>query len=183
LSLQATRAERRDARLYGILFRAVSKLLSDHLDEATFRRLSGNADGARAGEAILIATTDEQGRPHPALLSYGEVLAVTPGVLRLAVAGGSTTARNLGARGALTLCLVTAAEGALYVKARARPLPAPALAADGVAAYQAEVEEVRADAPAAGEAARLTSGIAFVSEDPERQSAAARARLEALRRA
>jgi len=160
----------------------VSTRVSDHLDDATFRRLSGEALAARSGEAILVSTADEHGRPHPALLSYGEVLAVSPDVLRLVVAAGSTTARNLTARGAITLCLVTAAEGALYVKARARPLPAGVLGA-GLAAYEARIEEVLADAPAAGEEARLTSGIAFVSEDPARQSAAWAMRLEALRRA
>lgn len=162
----------------------MSKRVSGHLDDATFRRLSGEAGAPRSGEAILVATTDEQGRPHPALLSYGEVLAVAPDVVRLLVAGGSTTARNLAARGAITLCLVTAAEGAIYVKARARPLPSlPALGAGGLAAYEARIEEVLADAPAAGEEARLTGGIAFVSGDPARQAATWVARLDALRRA
>ena len=161
----------------------MSTRVSDHLDDVTFRRLSGGAIAGRSGEAILIATTDDDGRPHPALLSYGEVLAVTPAVLRLVVAGGSTTARNLAARGAIMLCLVTAAEGALYVKARARPLPCPALAAGGLAPFEARIEEVLADAPAAGEEARLTSGIAFVSEDPARQAAVWAIRLGALRRA
>jgi hypothetical protein len=183
VTLQAARPERRDGRLYGILFRPVSTRVSHHLDDATSRRLSGEAPARRSGEAILIATIDEHGRPHPALLSYGEVLAVTPEVLRLAVASGSATARNLAARGAITLCLVSAAEGALYVKARARPLPAPALAASGLAAYEARIEDVLADAPAAGEEARLTSGIAFVTEDPAGQAATWRARLDALRRA
>lgn len=161
----------------------MSTRLSVSLDDVTFRRLSGEGLEGRSGEAILIATIDEHGRPHPALLSYAEVLAVTPGVLRLVVAAGSTTAGNLASRRAITLCLVTAAEGALYVKARARPLPALGPAFAGRAAFEAHVEEVRADAPAAGEAARLTSGIAFVSEDPRRQAADGVARLEALRRA
>ena len=159
----------------------MSTRVSDHLDDVTLRRLSGEALASRSGEAILVSTTDEHGRPHPALLSYGEVLALAPDVLRLVVAAGSTTARNLAARGAITLCLVTAAEGALYVKARARALPAGVLGA-GLAAYEARIEEVLADSPAAGEEARLTSGITFVSDDPARRAIWAR-RLEALRRA
>jgi hypothetical protein len=148
----------------------VSTRVSGHLDDATFHRLSGEEAARRSGEAILVATTDEHGRPHPALLSYGEVRAVTPDILRLVVAAGSTTSRNLDTRAAITLCLVTAAEGALYVKARARPLPATVLTKGGQAAYEARIEEVLADAPAAGEAARLTGGITFVSEDPPRRA-------------
>jgi hypothetical protein len=163
---------------------AVSIRISDHLDDATFRRLSGEGLATRASEAILIVTTDEHGRPHPALLAYGEVLAVTPGLVRLVVAAASTTARNLAARGAVTLCLVSAADGAAYVKADARALPsAPTLAAEGLAAYEARVEDVLADAPAAGEQARLTSGITFASSDAEERARAGAARLEALRRA
>jgi hypothetical protein len=169
--------------LYEILFRAVSTRISGPLDHMTFRRLSGEGLEGRPGEAILIATIDEHGRPHPALLSYGEVLAVTPEVLRLVVAAGSTTARNLAARRAITLCLVTAAEGALYIKARAHPLRAFADGGGGLAAYEARVEEVLADTPAPGEAARLTGGIAFVSEDPALQAEARVERLAALRRA
>ena len=156
--------------------------MGDRLDEALFRRLSGGGD-LRRQEAILIATVDERGRPHPALLSYGEVLAITPAELRLAIPGETTTARNLAERGALTLCLI-GPDGAAYVKATARPLPAePSLAAQGLAAFEARVEEVLADAPPAGEKAHLTSGIAFTTDDPESQGRAWAARLEGLRRA
>jgi hypothetical protein len=159
-----------------------SARLGDRLDEALFRRLSGDVP-LRQQEAILIATVDEHGRPHPALLSYGEVLAVTPAVLRLAVSAESTTARNLAERGALTLCLV-GPDGAAYVKAAARPLPAESsLAARGLVAFEARVEEVLVDAPAAGETAHLISGITFAVDDPEFQAQAWAAKLDALRRA
>jgi hypothetical protein len=156
--------------------------MGDRLDDALFRRLSGDGD-LRRQEAILIATVDERGRPHPALLSYGEVLAVTPAALRLAIPGEATTARNLAERGALTLCLI-GPDGAAYVKAAARPLPAePSLVAQGLTAFEARVEEVLVDAPAAGEKAHLTSGITFTADDLEDQAAAWSARLEGLRRA
>jgi hypothetical protein len=155
----------------------------DRLDPALFRRLAGEGLASRPTEAILVATTDDRGRPHPALLAYGEVLAVTPTRVRLTVLGASTTARNLGARRALTLCLV-GPDGVAYVKASARPLaPEPWLAAQGLAAFEAAVEDVLVDSPAPGEGASLTSGIAFASADPERQARESAARLEALRRA
>ena len=83
-------------------------------------------------------------------------------------------------RRALTLCLV-GPDGAAYVKAAAHALPAPSLAEEGLAAFEAHVEEVLVDAPAAGEKARLTSGITFVSDDPRGQARAGAARLDALR--
>jgi hypothetical protein len=160
----------------------VSTRAGDRLDEARFRRLSGDL-ALRPPEAILIATVDDRGRPHPALLSYGEVVAVTPATLRLAVSAKSTTARNLAERSALTLCLI-GPDGAAYVKAAARALPAePSLAAEGLVAFEAHVEEVLVDAPAAGEKAHLTTGITFTADDPEGRARVWAARLDALRRA
>jgi hypothetical protein len=161
----------------------VSTHAGDRLGEALFRRMSGGDPALRATEAILIATSDDRGRPHPALLSYFEVLAVTPAVLRIAVSAKSTTAYNLAARGALALCLI-GADGVTYVKAAARALPAePSLEAEGLAAFEARVEDVLVDAPAAGEKAHLTSGITFTAEDPEFQAQTWATKLDALRRA
>jgi hypothetical protein len=160
----------------------VSTRAGDRLDEARFRRLSGEL-ASRPPEAILIATTDDGGRPHPALLSYGEVLAVTPAVLRFALSASSTTAHNLAARGAVTLCLIGPG-GAAYVKAAARALPTErSLAEKGLVAFEARVEDVLMDATAAGETARLTSGITFAPDDPVGQASEWAARLDALRRA
>jgi len=161
----------------------VSRHAGDRFDERLYRRLSGEDLAAHAGEAILIATTDTQGRPHPALLTYGEIVALSPTVLRLAVRGDSATARNLVDRGALTLCLIDAG-GAAYVKARARPLSSEAsLEAQGLVAFEAHVEDVLVDAPTTGEKAHLASGVTFTAEDPDAQARAGSARLEALRRA
>lgn len=161
----------------------MSARLGDHLDDALFERLSGGGLATRPEEAIVIATTDDRGRPHPALVAYGEVLAVTPALVRLVLGARSTSARNLAARGAVTLCLI-ASDGVAYIKAAARALTAePSLAARGLVAFEARVEDVLVDAPAAGEAARLTSGITFTADDPERQAREWTARLDALRRA
>ena len=50
-------------------------------------------------------------------------------------------------------------------------------------AFEAHIEDVLVDAPAAGEKAHLTSGITFATDDPEGQERAWAARLEGLRRA
>jgi hypothetical protein len=164
----------------------VSRHTGDRLDDALFRRLSGEGGegvATRGHEAILVATTDDRGRPHPALFSYGEVLAMSPALLRIAVRADSTTARNLAARDALTLCLI-GPDGVAYVKAAARPLPGErSLAEEGLVAFEARVEDVLVDTPAAGEKAHLTSGITFAADDPEGHARAWAARLRGLRRA
>ena len=130
-----------------------------------------------------MATTDERGRPHPALLAYGEVLALSPSLVRLAVSAGSTTERNLRERRAVTLCLV-GPDGACYVKAAARALPSEGSSSDaGIAVFEAAVEDVLVDSPAPGEEAWLTGGITFAAGDPARRARESAARLEALRRA
>jgi hypothetical protein len=160
----------------------VSARAGDRLDESLFRRLSGAPGAAPEGEAILAATVDDRGRPHPALLTYGDVLALTPALLRLAVSASGATQRNLVERGAVTLAVIGPA-GVAYVKAAARPLDAEAsLAGAGLAAFEARIEEVRVDHPRAEEQARLTSGITFTTA----AAGTARewtARHEALRRA
>jgi len=160
----------------------MSTRVGDRLDDALLDRLSGARADGPVHEAVLVATVDERGRPHPALLGPGEILAVDPTRLRLAVPAASTTARNLAARGAVTLCLIAPA-GVAYVKAAARPLPAePFLAGQGLAAFEVHIEDVLADAPAASEAARLATGITFTTDDPAFSRDRA-ARLDALRRA
>ena len=68
--------------------------------------LSGDDSPARLGTVIPVLTADAAGFPHVALLSPGEILAVTPGSVRIAVDQRSTTARNIAERGSVTLVLV-----------------------------------------------------------------------------
>src|SRR5690242_19982947 len=77
-------------------------MLSDDL----YRRLSGADVDAYATQAIVICTTDGEGWPHPAMLSYYEVAAVDRETLRLAVYNGSQTCRNMRERGKATLIVV-----------------------------------------------------------------------------
>ncbi len=148
------------------------------LDEALRARLGPRA--AR-GEAVLIATTDAAGRPHPALLSADQILAPSPVEVRFAVGGASRTARNLRERGAVTLCLL-AADLAAYVKARASERAADGLPA-GFVRFDARVEDVLLDEAGEDEhGARLSAGIAFTVGDEAAWSAgvaAVRGALEA----
>lgn len=158
----------------------MSRSLGTQLPDPIVRALSAEP-GDLAGRAILIATTDAAGRPHPALLSYGEVLARDASTLRLAAAKGSATAENMRIRGAVTLCLVEPG-AAHYVKARARELTS---ALPGRAVFEATVEDVRADEadPTFEDAAEIATGITFRTENPARRAQADVALRAALREA
>lgn len=132
-------------------------------------RLDGRNLRSLMGRAHLVVTVDGQGRPHPAMLSYGEILATGPREIRLATYKESTTARNMRANGHLTLCLVDAGL-AYYIKGRVEELTAlgdfPKLSR-----FRMTVDQVLEDATQAdleGEA-RILTGITFgVRGDAER---------------
>src|SRR5262249_61427655 len=104
----------------------MSRDLGSELPEALLSLLDGHDLPARLGKAILISTVDAQGWAHPALLSYGEVVAVDARRLRLALYGSSGTSGNLRRCGRVTLCLVE--EGmAYYLKPKTVEQPTAAL--------------------------------------------------------
>jgi pyridoxamine 5'-phosphate oxidase-like protein len=158
----------------------VSRSLGQSLPPALQQRLFGRELPDRMGEAILIATIDTAGRPHPALLSYGEVVAVDARTLRFATYRESATAQNLRERGAMTFCLI-APGTAYYLKARAREL-APR---ETLSRFEATVEDVLADEARAEleGAITISSGIGFRVSDPAARLAAWMAQLEDLRTA
>jgi len=69
----------------------VARIRTEQLTEDLYRRLSGADIDAMACAAIVVCTTDAEGSPHPALLSYFEVAAVDGATLRLAVYNSSRT--------------------------------------------------------------------------------------------
>ncbi|HEY7218072.1 MAG TPA: hypothetical protein VH985_06725 [Candidatus Binatia bacterium] len=73
----------------------MSRLLGKELTEALFSRLNGHDVKAHEGKIIPILTLDESGWPHPALLSYYEVVAKDSATIDIALWKTSSTARNL----------------------------------------------------------------------------------------
>ena len=73
----------------------MSRQLGKELTEALFNRLSGQDVKAHEGKIIPIFTLDESGWPHPALLSYYEVVAKNSTTIDIALWKNSSTARNL----------------------------------------------------------------------------------------
>src|SRR3990170_2748497 len=97
----------------------MARPLGDTLPDVLHELLGGRDLATRIGHAILITTTDSQGWPHPALVSYGEVVAVDRRRLRLALYRTSGTSGNLRRNGKLTLCLLGPGT-AYYIKTSAR---------------------------------------------------------------
>jgi hypothetical protein len=137
---------------------------------------------SRPGEALVLVTLDPFGRPHPALVSHAELLALDTGRIRLALHAGTRSATHLAESGRGTL-IVADAELNLYVKADATAL-APAPGHPALARFELQVRDVLADRAEGEEAGSfLTGGITFAwPGGPDawaRHAARLRAALEA----
>ena len=144
----------------------MSRALGNTLPDVLHDLLGGHDLAARIGQAILITTSDREGWPHPALASYGEVVAVDRRRLRLALYRTSGTSGNLRGNGKLTLCLIGPGM-AYYVKTSAREQQDPMDGFADLARFEATVNIVLVDQAREDlePGARLTSGLTF---DPGR---------------
>ena len=79
----------------------MSRLVGKEMPDDLFALMSGKS--VEAGKVFIMATVDESGWCHPAMGSYYELVAKSPGRIHLAVGKNSTTERNLVRTGALTL--------------------------------------------------------------------------------
>jgi hypothetical protein len=128
-------------------------------------------------QALRLSTVDPDGWPKAALLSAGDVLALSDRRLRLAIFAKSGTAANLERDGRLTLSM--ALDGgmcSLRLHARRCDQGMPELS---LAFFEAEIERVRMHVAAYAD---VTAGLTFALHDPpavmdrwQRQIAALRA--------
>lgn len=136
----------------------MSKSIGATLPETLVRALSQDDLAARAGRVMPLMTVDEEGRPHPMLCTYVEVLAVGADLLRVVVGSTSGTARNLAERRMATL-LIIEPERVVYVKCRASGAP---LMSGANARFTLKVKDVLEDSALEWEGgAKITSGIAY----------------------
>ncbi len=140
----------------------MSKPVGNQLPEDLYRRLSGDDLEACADKAIPICTVDSRGWPHPAMLSYFEVVAKDRRNLRLATSKDSTTAKNMRRNGKLTV-LVVDERVAYYIKGTVQELAPQMSCSPESAKLNLRVEEVLADAANEEYEAGvyLTSGITY----------------------
>ncbi|HUE89141.1 MAG TPA: pyridoxamine 5'-phosphate oxidase family protein [Vicinamibacterales bacterium] len=137
----------------------MSRLIGHHLSEALLDTLSAHRAIERADCcAIVICSVDEQGRPHPAMLSSLEIVARDARDIRLAVHASSRTARNLTANRHLTIILADET-GVHYVKGDAALASASMTTAPALAAFTLHVDRVLEDTPADYEQSTIVSGI------------------------
>lgn len=135
----------------------MSQLLGKELTEELFNRLKGDDVASQAGKAIVIVTVDDKGWPHPAMLSYYEVVAKGQSRIDLAIGKTSTTAKNLRRTGKITL-LITDRGLNYYLKGTARELQESMSEVPFMSLFGVEIEQLledqESDAP-------ITSGVTF----------------------
>lgn len=135
----------------------MSQLLGKQLTEELFERLKGDDVASQAGKAIVIVTVDDKGWPHPAMLSYYEVVAKGQSRIDLAIGKSSATAKNLRRTGKITL-LITDRGLNYYLKGTARELQESMSEVPFMSLFGVEIEQLledqESDAP-------ITSGVTF----------------------
>ncbi len=135
----------------------MSQLLGKQLTEELFERLRGDDVASKMGKAIVIVTVDDKGWPHPAMLSYYEVVAKGQSRIDLAIGKSSATAKNLRRTGKITL-LITDRGLNYYLKGTAKELQESMSAVPFMSLFGVEIEQLledqESDAP-------ITSGVTF----------------------
>jgi hypothetical protein len=84
----------------------MSRSLGASLPEDLRHALSQADLAARLGRGLPLLTVDSDGRPHPMLCTYVEILAISAEALRVVVGAMSGSARNLAERRVATLLIV-----------------------------------------------------------------------------
>src|SRR5713101_7051141 len=122
----------------------MSKSLGSELNDDMFLRLRGEKEVAFAEKVILIATVDDGGRPHPAMLSYLEVVARDRSNIRLATYKESSTTENMRRNGKATISIIDE-RVACYIKGKVVELKRGMSCARHNSKMNLHVEEVLAD--------------------------------------
>jgi hypothetical protein len=159
----------------------MSKLVGDVLPDDLYQRLLGNDLEQNAEKVILLATVDEGGWPHLAMLSYFEVIAKDQRNLRVATYNGSRTTRNMRANGKATLSIIDE-RTVYYVKGHVEEITRKMEWAPQNSKLQFRVEQVLADA--ANEefepGAYVATGVTYKNPGRTRQLQTAREILREL---
>ena len=135
----------------------MSQIVGKQLTEELFHRLKGDSMASKTDKAIVIVTVDEAGWPHPAMLSYYEVVAKDRSTIDLAIGKSSATAKNLRRAGKIAL-LITDSDVNYYVKGTAREIRASMEDAPVMSLFRVAVEHLLEDLDPD---AVITSGVTF----------------------
>jgi hypothetical protein len=135
----------------------MSKLIGTELTEPLVKRLSGEDVSSHEGKIIPIFTLDAAGWPHPALLSYYEVVAKNSKTIDMALWKDSSTAKNLRQTGKITLMIIDRAVN-YYLKGSVEELEAQMAGAPQVSRFRVKPEQLLEDQEPNAE---ITSGLTY----------------------
>lgn len=135
----------------------MSRVESSELSDELMRLLDGGDLDTKVGETILLLTVSNSGWPHLAMLSVGELVAVSPVELRLALWPGSETGDNLKRSGQATLMIVEGGAGH-YVEVDVRATGDLVFEDGPLDSFTCTVSKILADVV---DYAILTTGIRF----------------------
>ena len=135
----------------------MSRTLGKELTEALLKRFDGRNVSSQEGKIIPIFTLDESGWPHPALLSYYEVVAKNSSTLDIGIWKNSSTANNLRRAGKMTL-MITDKGVNYYLKGSVRELQEEMAGLPQVSRFRMATEELLEDQEANAE---ITSGLTY----------------------
>jgi hypothetical protein len=135
----------------------MSQLVGKELTPELLERLDGSSIDTHEGKIIPIFTNDEKGWPHPALLSYYEIVARDRSSLEMALWKTSSTANNLRRTGKVTLMIADVATN-YYLKGSVRELQYEMTGAAPVSRFRVTIEEVIVDQEPNAE---ITTGLTY----------------------
>ncbi|MPZ77960.1 MAG: hypothetical protein GEU77_15715 [Deltaproteobacteria bacterium] len=135
----------------------MSQVLGNELTEALLNRLSGRNIEPHEGKIIPIVTVDEAGWPHPALLSYYEIVAKNARNIDMALWKDSSTANNLRKTGKVTL-MISDHEVNYYLKGSVEESQAEMTGAPAVSRFRISLEQVIEDQEPNAE---ITTGLTY----------------------
>jgi len=148
------------------------------LNDELYELLGGERLAEKLEIAMTLHTVDEEGYPHQAMVSAGEVWAESLERLRIALWLGTNTTGNLLRTGKALLAVVYG--GVSYtVRLQASALPELADARHPRARFAADVLDMRADV---AKYAELTSGITIRLHEPQNVLVRWEETLEELKR-
>ncbi len=141
----------------------MSRSVGNELPDELLAALRGDDPQANAGKGIAVASVDDKGFPHPAILSYTEMAAVDSRSIRMAIHGASKTAANMRRNGRMTIAIIEP-DMVYYIKGVAQEIRPALESVPVMGMWNLAVEEVLEDTPTPYEqqmGAALTSGITF----------------------
>jgi hypothetical protein len=135
----------------------MSQVLGNELTPELLSRLDGRDVESHEGKIIPIFTVDEAGWPHPALLSYYEMVAKNQRTIDMALWKDSSTANNLRQTGKVTLMISDHALN-YYIKGTVSQTEAEMSGTPAVSRFRLSVEQVIEDQEPNAE---ITTGLTY----------------------